>query len=447
MATIYLRSTDGNDADDGSTWALAKATMAAAVTAAGAGGIVYVSQVHAETQASAMTITPPGTAASPMQILCVQDSAEPPTTLATTATVTTTGNNAMTLSTGHAYFYGITFSGGTGANNLNLNVAAAAASNSASYIMESCVLKNATSGSTSAIILGTNNNGRGGVALELISCTLQFGAAGQQAICEGNVIIKGGTTAGTVPTSLFRLGVTNNNNQGELMVIGMDLSSMSGILVSVAQSACYKATFADCKLHASTTMSTGSMASRKSLELTVVNCDSGDTNYKYSHQVYEGTETQETVIVRSGGASDGTTAFSRKVVSTANSSLLRPYESLPMVVWNTATGSAVTLSVPVITDGVTLTDAEAWLEVEYLGTSGYPLGSYASDRVSNPIFGTPANQATDGVSSWTTTGLSSPVQQLLSVAVTPQEAGFYRVRVMVAKASTTVYYDPYVQVS
>ena len=36
MADIYLSSVDGSDSDDGSTWALAKATLAAALTAAGA---------------------------------------------------------------------------------------------------------------------------------------------------------------------------------------------------------------------------------------------------------------------------------------------------------------------------------------------------------------------------------------------------------------------------
>src|SRR3990167_9027284 len=93
MATLYVRSTDGSDADTGATWALAKASLAGAFAAASAGDTIYVSQVHAETQASAMTLTSPGTAASPVRVLCVNDAAEPPTALATTATVTTTGAN------------------------------------------------------------------------------------------------------------------------------------------------------------------------------------------------------------------------------------------------------------------------------------------------------------------------------------------------------------------
>lgn len=112
MATIYLRSTDGNDADNGSTWALAKATLAAAITAAGAGGTVYMSQAHAE---SGSTITlDGGTAASPTVVLCVNDGAAPPTALATTGSIATTTSGAITIN-GFLYIYGVVFNLGSGA--------------------------------------------------------------------------------------------------------------------------------------------------------------------------------------------------------------------------------------------------------------------------------------------------------------------------------------------
>src|SRR3990167_8140047 len=98
MAVVYLRSTDGSNLDDGSTWALAKATLAGALSAAGRGGAGYVSQAHAETQGTNMTLTSPGSAASPVNVICVDDSAEPHTATATTATVTTTGTTSITFS-------------------------------------------------------------------------------------------------------------------------------------------------------------------------------------------------------------------------------------------------------------------------------------------------------------------------------------------------------------
>jgi hypothetical protein len=186
----------------------------------------------------------------------------------------------------------------------------------------------------------------------------------------------------------------------------------------------------------------GTVANPDLLDVQVVNCDSADTNYRFYRQRYEGVEQHETTIVRTGGASDGVTTISRKIVTTANTTKHTPYRSQPTQFWNTTVGSSVSLAVPIVTDNVTLTDAEAWLEVEYLGTSGVPLGLLASDRVSDPEFGTPANQATDGSSTWTTTGLGTPVQQTLGVSVTPQEIGLIRVYVCVAKASTTLYYDP-----
>ena len=112
-----------------------------------------------------------------------------------------------------------------------------------------------------------------------------------------------------------------------------------------------------------------------------------------------------------------------------------------MLIWNDAIGSSKTVTVYTVTDNVTLTDAEAWVEVEYLGTSGFPLGNFSDDRVADLVFGTPANQTSDS-STWTTTGLATPVKQALAVSFTPQEKGWFRVRVMVAKASLTVYYDP-----
>src|SRR3990167_6093507 len=118
MANIYVRSTDGNDADDGTTWALADATLTGAAAADVAGDVIWVSQVHAESTAAAITFNWDGTAAAPIRVVCGNDAAEPPTALATTATVTTTGNSTITCQSGidYVYFYGIKFNSGSAAS-------------------------------------------------------------------------------------------------------------------------------------------------------------------------------------------------------------------------------------------------------------------------------------------------------------------------------------------
>ena len=142
MAVWYVRSTTGSDANSGITnWGNAFATIAKALSVAAAGDTVYVSQVHAETQASAMTWTSPGTAGSLVMILCVNDAAAPPTAMATTATVTTTGSSAINFGAGCAYVYGISFSCGTGSTAANTNFNT---NNTFCWILDTCKLTLAT---------------------------------------------------------------------------------------------------------------------------------------------------------------------------------------------------------------------------------------------------------------------------------------------------------------
>lgn len=442
MADIYLRSGDGSDASDGLTWANAKATLAAALTAAGAGGTVYVSDAHAETATGSVTLISPGTAASPTKVICVDDAGdpEPPTARATTGTVTwgtTTGTLALR---GYAYVYGVSFVGGNGGSG---NLLVSLEVTQFGWTCEQCIFNLNSTGSGSW---------RFDVAPDalftLIDSKLRFGAVGHKIEeFRGAVFaMRGGAIAdsGSVPTTLF--DTSGASGRARALLIGVDLATFgSGKTLfdfDAAQWCQVKAV--DCKLGASVTIATA--PGGHGCEIDVVNCDSADTNYRFYRARYHAVEQHETTVVRTGGASDGTTTFARKIVTTANSTVLFPYASQWMERWNETTGSAITVTVETVTDNVTLTDAEAWLEVEYLGTSGFPLGVFANDRVADPIFGTPANQ-TSSSETWTTTGLTTPVKQALAVTFTPQEKGIVRARVCVAKASTTVYYDPKLTVS
>lgn len=171
------------------------------------------------------------------------------------------------------------------------------------------------------------------------------------------------------------------------------------------------------------------------------NCDATDTNYRLWEETYAGSTKQETTVVRTGGASDGTTPLSWRLAS--NTLAEYPtlvHESPEIVRWNETIGSAITATIEILTDNVTLTDAECWLEVQYLGTSGFPLSLFISDAKAD-ILATAANQTTS-TEAWTTTGIGTPVKQKLSVTFTPQEKGFIHAVVKLAKPSTTVYVDP-----
>jgi hypothetical protein len=440
MADIYVRSTDGNDADNGSTWALANATLVGAAADAVAGDTIYVSQNHAESQASAMTVTLPGTAASPNRVVCGNDAAEPPTAVAATGTITTTGGSAMTIN-GSAYFVGLSFSCGTGATGQALSLLTSGAG---FQVYDNCSFSiPATSSPTIRITIDSVAVAQ---HVRWLDCDVSFAATGSKIqIGAGRFEwFAGALLAGTaVPTAL----ITFQSRGGSAVLRGVDLSQIGSGKSVVDVSTMVGDSFViieNCKLGSSGAFTTGSFAA-PGPRVEVVNCDSADTNYRYCYKDYQGEITHETTIVRTGGASDGTTPISRKMVSTANSKFYLPLVLDSIVIWNDTTGSSKTVTIEVVSDNVTFTDAELWIEVEYLGTSGFPVSSFASDRAAD-ILATAANQTTSSVD-WTTTGLTTPVKQKLAVSFTPQEKGPFRVRVMLAKASSTVYVDPLPTVS
>ncbi len=442
MATVYLRSTDGNDGDDGSTWALAKATLAAALTAAGAGGTVYMSQAHAESAASAKTFASPGTAASPTNVICVNDGAAPPTALATTGAVTTTGASAMTW-TGFAYYYGVTFNCGSTGGGITLAIRSVSPW---FHRFESCKINLVSASSSSGIAFGSLSTSTDDQGLELLNTTITFGNVAQNILNKMPFKMIGGSIAatGSVPTTLFGSGAAGNI--GTAVLKGVDLSAFGSgktlITASVPNYAYYY--LENCKLGASVAITTGTVPGQGGAEIEMVNCDSGDTIYRYYKESYQGIITQDTDITRVGGANDGATGFSRKLVSNANSEFFSPLKSNYIVIDNDVIGSAIIITMEIINSGSTLTDAQVWLEVEYMGTSGVPLQSYASDAPAT-ILTAGANQ-TSSSESWNG-GLGSAVTQKLAVTVTPREVGPIKVRVALAKPSQTIYACPKVTVS
>lgn len=433
MAIRYVRSTDGNNADDGSTWALAKATLAGAAAIDTAGDTIYVSQAHNESTGAALNFAWAGSLASPTRVICANDGAEPPTTPATSAIVTTTGTNAISLLTGVSYYYGITFNCGSGTGSPNLSTGASTP-NYAKY--EACNFKLTATGALAVIATGTGSY--------FINCGFSFANASQKIQTSGGiVVIHGGSVLGgsTQPTALF------NHSSGVLIVEDFDLSNCSSSVNIASVGTNYAMLLMrDCKLPASWS---GSLVSGSPNALSVfemINCSAGSQNYKYMRQTLFGTVNDETTIVRTtGGASDGTTPLSWKLVSGSNT--VFPHSALELqniLKWNDTVGSSVTATVEILTDGVTLKDDEIWMEVSYLGSSGQPLGTFLKN--SRAAIATASNQASS-TESWTTTGLGSPVTQKLTATFTPNMVGFLLLRVCLAKPSTTVYVDPKVVLS
>lgn len=445
MANIYVRSTDGSNADNGSTWALAKADLTGAAAIDAAGDTIYLSQAHAESTASALSLTLAGTLASPTRIIGADDAAEPPTALGA-ASITTTGNAGILFTCAGYYIDNVVFNVGTGASSSASFTVSGATLFFARY--SNCTINLLNSNTANRITLSQGGSGWSGRA-EFENVTVKFSAAAQGiSLSQVYFVWEGGGLAagGTSPTAIIKVG---SGSSGALLS-GLDLSAASAGLhiFDVAGVGYGRFIIRNCKLPASWSGSVvsatpGNMSSRFEMH----NCDGGDTNYRLRVEDYAGSIRDETVIVRTGGASDGTTALSWKLVTTANAEypvilLLSPEGAL----WNDTTGSSKTLTVEIVHDsqgagsGSKFQDDEVWLEVMALTTSGVPLGEWISDCKAD-VLATAANQS-DSTETWTTTGLTTPVKQTLSVTFTPQEKGVIAWRVVCAKASKTLYVCP-----
>jgi hypothetical protein len=453
MADLFLRSADGSDSDGGTTWALAKSTIAGIEGVDSAGDHIFVADAHAESTGSAITIDIAGTPASPSWILCVDDTGNPasPTTLATTATISTTGASGITLD-GSFYCYGIVFTAGSTASAAGFSFFSSLSDNTQVY--EQCDFIVGSSNSTSRITFAALQTE---THCEWRSCDIKFGHAGQGiAHNGGHFTWKGGSvlSGGTSPTTLFT--ATFAFRPGSILIEGVDLSNLNSAvnIFTAAPQTHYPVVMRNCRLPASWPTLTGTLVTGTigcpGNRYEMYNCDGADTNYRLWVEDYAGSVKSETTIVRTGGASDGTTPISWRMNSGSNAEY--PVISLAspeMVKWDDTPG-AKTVSVEIVHDsqgagtGSDLQNDEIWLEVQYLGTDSRPLGSFTSSA--KVMLGT-ATDYTNSAETWTTTGLTTPVKQILSVSFTTAEKGFIHAKVYLGKASKTVYVDPELTVS
>jgi hypothetical protein len=193
-------------------------------------------------------------------------------------------------------------------------------------------------------------------------------------------------------------------------------------------------------------VSSGTPGPRTDILLT--NCGPADDPSYLYHYTYAGSAMSSTAVTRTGGASIESISCSWLVTTTANCSEVQPYRS-PWLYGEVAAG-ARTFDVFITNDTLDVTDAEVWLVVEYLGTLDDALLATATDQRAT-ITTEAADQTDDTTSTWNGAGPAFTYKQRLRVSATVGEAGQYRARVVVGKASISAaanfYIDPIVVVN
>jgi hypothetical protein len=432
MANWYVWS-GAAGAGTGADWTNAYTTLAAACTAKAAGDTFFVAHDHVENPGSAITITSPGTEALPCSIYCVNRAGSvPPVSadLRTTATISTNGAFGIIVNGSIRECYGIAFTVAPGgAFNASMNVGNTA---TRSVRLVNCKLRLNTTTSAVRIIIGGT-----GTVVSMENTTVQFGSVSQGLQTAGRIFWRNTSTAiagATIPTGLF---ANASGASTILLAEGVDLSALTSgksLIVSTTNSL-FMAMFKDCKLGAGVTVGHGASPGEGSCTCMLCRCDSGDTNYRTEYHALSGSQTTETTIVRTGGASDGTTPIAWKIVTGAT--LPIAFDCLPISVWNETTGSAVTVTIQGIwgTGSVPRND-DIWIDCEYLGTSGFPLASKATSTKADGLAADAALSAGTGTWGGSTTKFA------MSATFTPQEKGPITIYVRAALPSSTFYIDP-----
>ena len=346
------------------------------------GNTVYVGNNHAETQNTGMTLSP--ASALMAKILCHTASGPyPPTTLTTGATVTTAGTNSITLGfAGSVYIYGVTFSSSSA-----FTVGGSTVPQVHNwYYFDNCSLQSTSVSASPSILFGNAAAATWSIII-LDNTTVKVANAGTRLVANNTQLTWKNTgqilAAGSaIPAELFH-GGTTIKTLTTVLLEGLDLSQLTGSLwYSDGIESIGNFTIKDCKLNAATTVAT---PINTGMVVQNSRSASGATPYVSSRHTYEGVETTETSIVRTGGFTDPAgQAQSRRIVTTANTQWLRPYAAQPMAVWNGDVGSPKTVTVY----GLSSTGAlpaidEVWLEISGLTNASFPVGSMVTSGKDN----------------------------------------------------------------
>lgn len=425
MATVYCDD-GGSNTSPYDTWAKAATTLQTALTAAGANGLVYMDQDHYESFAVNTTFT----GSDGIKIIVCQTGTTTPVTSpkATPNIETTTGNDFLVFGFS-AYMEGIStkstddFRPGNDGTTLRLV--------------------------NSKVEVSQLNSSIGGVANDGNSMFFD-----ECTIISGNIDISRGLRlhiVDSVVTLAATSAILGSIEGGQLDINGCDLSSgtftylMDTAIAASAENVDFFIN--NCKLPASVAYDNGLSPSADTSKIVVTKSGNADQIYQYYERQRYGTIQEETAIYRSGGASvPGTTGFSYKITTTASAvEYLHPVRFKLATLQVDAT-TEKTLTVHLAYNDPDLNNDDVWLEVRYPDATNEAHGQWAStgmDRYGD----SPSRTAfTDVSGTETWNGTAKNNEETIEVAITGAD-GLVEVFICLAKASTTIYVDPKVEVS
>lgn len=462
MTTLYVSSVDGNNADNGTTWALAKQTVAGALSALTGTGphIIYVDSAHNFTGAGAVTWSP---AVDKQKVAIISVDRNGSSTTGHNgwlagATETSGSTSQMTISAGatqDCFFYisGCTIrtnTGGSAGDSLSIGTSA---TNENFILFDNCKLQSRGTSTSSAMIFGAAAAASAVLATKVVlrNCELTT----KNAASNRGILIRAAevtmikcthayTDAASKSPTLF--GFTTTPANGFLICQDCDLSGFNdGNYFDVSAMSNAKAWMVNCKLSATPGIVTGTWPANQS-SITLVNTDDADTANVFEYRTQTGTLVVDTATYRNDGAKYDNAGVSWKIDTTADCAENTPFVTPWLHRFLASTGSR-DFTLELLRDNATdYTNREVWAEFETLEDGSFPLGTLTSSQNSNPFDGTGVDLTNSSNNSWTES-LTNDNEMLITATRTTAEKSMIRARLNIAVASTTLYFDPQISIS
>ena len=372
--------------------------------------ILYVADNSVENYSGTYSITHSWSVGNPIYVISADHTAalpppaKPGATIGGAATTALSWGNSLGGATA-SHVNGVTFScSGTGANCLqfyNTGFGQACRQENCTWVLS------ATTG-VGSIYMGLAGAGNAGTQIETVNHKVNFNAVGQSlTIGQTRWLWRGGQVGGTAAPSILMCPYSGGV---DVLIEAVDLSALgsgkklyshiagAGFNTAIDAAVVFK----DCKLGAGVTIC-DSFANNAGFNSRVEasRCDQAGVfiNARFG---YGASETTTTAVVRSGGANDNGTPIAHQVTTTTGyvSWGALPYKAMPWCTWNAVTGTNRNVtSYGIVNDYRIPNNDEVWTEIEYLGSSGSPLGSLARATKSSILAGAAALTA-DAASAW-----------------------------------------------
>lgn len=384
------------------------------------------------------------TASDPIEVFSVSDFIASPTTLAKGAKILSTTTNVTVSFEGSAHFNGFILGNSATGNNAG-SASFGTIALVGNMLLENCsIVQGATNTTTSQSWWGSSVN----ASLKQYKFTVKntdfsFGHAGLRIKLQfGDFVFDNISLTGAAAsiTSLFEIPT---NSDSTILIKNSDLTgkTWTNLLVPTSATAIVKMTLENCKIPASIAISsTGTLPTN--YEVTLINCDNGDTTYTYQKHTACGSITADsTVYSDTNPLKDKTISVSNKFITTASASYSQPLGRTYMIpIVGNAVGIAITPYIEFLVgaDGAAaLTNKDVVLKAELLADATTTLGSVVT---SHPGLLASVTDIAAGTVTYTGDGYTTErTHRLSTVQITPAQAGFVKLTVQVLKPSTTIY--------